>query len=89
MKFYDKGFVNIYDDYVHLQILNIGQIVLDLEIYEDKICKSTLKCMDSHDFNMKYLDKSYDDRFLYDLFRHNNIKFRDRKNNIFIKVIKD
>jgi hypothetical protein len=89
MKFYDKGFVNRYDDHIHLQILNIGAVVLDLKIYNNKICQSTFQCIEAKKFNLKYLSKEYNDDFLYNLFLKDNIKFRDRNNKIFIKVIKD
>ena len=39
MKFYDKGFITKYDDYIHLQIFNVGQLVLNLEIYKMKFVK--------------------------------------------------
>jgi len=89
MKFYDKGFITTYDDYIHLQVFSAGTIVLNLEIYENRICQSTLKCLSGEDFNKQYLSKDYEDNFLYNLFSRNNIKFKDKKNNILIKVIND
>ena len=32
MKFYDKGFITKYDDFIQLQIFNVGNLVLDLKI---------------------------------------------------------
>lgn len=87
MKFYDIGFVDYYKDHIKLQILNTGNVVLDLKIYKDKICQSTLKCIDSTEFNKQFLVSSYDGAFLYNLFSQKTIKFKDRANNIFIKVI--
>jgi hypothetical protein len=90
MKFYDKGFITKYEDYIHLQILNIGVVVLNLKIYENMVCQDTLECLDNKEFNLKYLSKNYDDKFLYNLFsKEKNIRFKDKKSNIFIKVKKD
>jgi len=89
MKFYDRGFLNYYDDYIHLQILNIGVVVLDLRVYKHKICKSKFRCMESKEFNKLYLSDGYDKEFLYNLLSRKNIKFKDKKNHILIKVIKE
>ena len=89
MKFYDKGFVNIYDDYVHLQVFNIGKIVLDLKIYEDKICRAIFECMDNKEFNNTYLSSSYDNNFMYKLFKKDKVYFKDKENKILIKIMKD
>ena len=86
MKFYDKGFIFYYDDYVNLQLLNIGNVVLDMSIYPDKICKSSFECLDANSFNERFLHKSYKKSFLYDLFQQNTIYFKDKKNKILIKV---
>jgi len=86
MKFYDKGFVNKYDNYINLQIYNFGKVALNIDIYKDQICKSTLECMDSKGFNEQYLGTSYHESFLYDLFNKKNVYFKDKKNNILIKV---
>jgi len=86
MRYHDKGFINYFDDYVHLQLLNIGTVVLDLSIYKTKICKSTLRCISSNEFNTQFLDKSYNEDFLYTLFTNKKIYFKDRKKNILIKV---
>ena len=87
MKFYDKGFITKYDDYVHLEIFNIGQLVLNLKIYQDTVCQSTFKCMSSKEFNKIYLNSSYPNNFLHKLFSKDKIYFKDRKNGILIKVI--
>jgi len=89
MKFYDKGFISKYDDKIELNILNAGQTVLHLEIYKDQVCSSTFKCLQSKEFNKIYLNKSYSKQFLYKLFSQSNIKFKDKKNHILIKVIPD
>ena len=86
MKFYDKGFISQYEDYIHLQIFQVGNVVLDLKIYEDTVCQSTLKCISAKKFNEKYLHNSYKDDFLYNLFSQKKIYFKDTINNILIKV---
>ena len=86
IKFYDKGFIEYYDDHINLVLLNVGNIILNLEIYKDRICKSTFECLDSKQFNEKYFDKSYKKDFLYTLFRQKNIYFKDTTNGILIKV---
>ncbi len=89
MKFYDKGFLIYYDDYIHLQVLNVGTVVLDLKIYENEICKDALRCLSSKEFNTKYLSKNYNDNFMKKLFERKKINFKDKENGIFIKVKKD
>jgi hypothetical protein len=86
MKFYDKGFINYFDDHIHLQIFAVGNVVLDLKIYKDEICQSTFECMQAKQFNKKYLHSSYKEDFLYNLFLQKNIYHKDRKNGILIKV---
>lgn len=86
MKYYDKGFIFYYEDYIKVQLLTIGKVVLDLEIYKDKICKGTFECLNAKDFNKKYFNESYNDNFLYELFKRKKINFKDKKNNILIKV---
>jgi hypothetical protein len=86
MKFYDKGFVNYFGDHIHLQVFAVGNVVLDLKIYENKICQSTFRCMDAKQFNAQYLHTSYKEDFLYNLFLQKNIYHKDRKNGILIKV---
>ncbi|HIP11391.1 MAG TPA: hypothetical protein EYG73_01605 [Arcobacter sp.] len=89
MKFYDQGFVNKYKDYIALNILNLGKSVLYLEIYENRVCQSTFRCIPSSEFNTKYLSATYKDDFLYKLFLRKNIYHKDKKEGIFIKVISD
>lgn len=89
MKFYDKGFITKYDNHIHLQVLNVGQVVLDLKIYKNQICQSTLECLSAKEFNKIYLSDQYDEQFLYKLFSGLNIRFKDKEKNILIKVIKD
>lgn len=86
MKFYDKGFINYFDDHIHLQIFEVGHVVLDLTIYKDRVCKSTLECMNAKTFNKKYLHTSYKEEFLYNLFSQKNIYHKDKTNGILIKV---
>jgi hypothetical protein len=86
MKFYDKGFINYYKDHIHLQIFEVGNIVLDLTIYKNRVCTSTLECLRGKDFNRQYLHSSYKEDFLYNLFLQKEIYHKDKKNGILIKV---
>jgi len=86
MKYYDKGFIFYYQDYIKLQLFNIGTVVLDLDVYQDKICKGTFECLSANDFNKQYLHKSYKSDFLFNLFKNKKVNYRDKKNNILIKI---
>jgi hypothetical protein len=88
MKYNDHGFIFYYDDYIQLQLLNFGNLVLDLSIYKDKICTNKFQCIAAEKFNKKYINESYEQSFLYDLFRNKNINYQDKKNHILIKAIK-
>lgn len=91
MKFYDKGFIYSFDAYTQVQIFNAGTAILDLKIYEDKICSSNFKCEKLEVFNSKNLHKSYEKDFIRELFnkKEQKIVHRDKKNKILIKIIKD
>lgn len=89
IKFYDKGFIKKYDDFIELNILNAGKSVLYLKIYKNQICKDTIRCLSSKDFNKKYLNSDYSEDFLFKTFSQNKIYFKDKQYNIFIKVIYD
>jgi len=86
LKFHDKGFLTKYDDFIDLQIFTAGQLVLELKIYKDKICKDSFRCIDSKEFNSIYFDSSYKNDFLYELFNKEKIYFKDKKNKILIKI---
>lgn len=88
IKFYDRGFISRYDNYINLQIYNSGNVVLHLNIYRDSICKGTssFKCIDGKSFNKQYLHTNYDEDFLYKLFSKNKIYYKNKKDKIFIKV---
>lgn len=91
MKFYDKGFIIKYPNYTQVEILNSGNSILKLDLYKDKICKSTFECQSNNSFNKEYLSSEYKDSFLKDLFEKDEkeVVFRDSKNRILIKIIKD
>jgi hypothetical protein len=91
LKFYDKGFIYKYIDYTQVQIFSAGTVVLDMKIYEDRVCKSTFKCQDLKTFNKENLDDSYDELFLKNLFDKNEkeVIHRDKKNRILIKIKRD
>lgn len=91
MKFHDKGFIYKYKDYTQVQIFNFGVAILDMKIYEDKICKSSFQCQNSKVFNKENLNSSYKSNFLKELFdkEDKQIIHKDRDNGILIKIIKD
>lgn len=91
MKFYDKGFITKYDDYTQVQIFSAGAMVLSLDIYEDRICKSTFECLSLKDFNKQNLNASYKDTFIKELFEKadKNVIFKDKKAGILIKITRD
>ena len=88
LKFYDKGFITKYTDKVNLTIFSFGKIVLSLDVYEDRVCESTFKCLHAKEFNTKYLSSEYRDDFLYKLLLQDSINFKDKNNGIRIKLIK-
>ena len=91
MKFYDKGFISKFKNYTQVQIFSAGTMILNLDIYKDKICKSTLECISSKSFNKENLDTSYSDDFLKILFDKNDkrVVFRDKSKGILIKITRD
>ncbi len=91
MKFHDKGFIFKYKDYTQVQIFNAGVAILDMKIYEDKVCKSTFKCQDIEVFNKENLSSTYPKNFLKNLFdkEDKEIIHRDSENGILIKIIRD
>ena len=86
MKYYDKGFIYYYKNHTNLQLFNIGKVILNLDIYPNKICQGTFECLSAKEFNTQYLHSSYNNDFLFNLFKNSKINYRDRKNNILIKV---
>ncbi|MBS9782701.1 MAG: hypothetical protein KGV43_02730 [Arcobacter sp.] len=91
MKFYDKGFIFIYDTYTQVQIFSAGTSILDMKIYDDRICSSSFKCQSLENFNTQNLHKSYKKDFIKELFRKKDKKIihRDKEHKILIKIIKD
>lgn len=91
MKFYDKGFIFKYNDYTQVQVFSAGTAILDMKIYDDKVCRSTFKCQDLKTFNKENLSSTYPDNFLKELFERNEkeVIHRDKTNDILIKIIRD
>ena len=91
MKFYDKGFISTYEDHTQVQIFSAGALVLNLDIYDDRICQSTFECLSLKEFNKQNLDASYDEHFIKDLFdkKEKKVLFRDKANGILIKITRD
>lgn len=74
-----------------MQILSAGTSVLSLKIYDNQICRDTFECQSLKSFNREFLDESYEDNFLKELFEKEDkeVTHRDKKNNILIKIKKD
>ena len=91
MKFYDRGFISTFPSHTQVQIYQAGNIVLDMKIYEDRVCETTFRCKDLKTFNREFLRSSYKDGFLKELFESSkkDVTFRDKKNGILIKIKKD
>ena len=91
MKFNDKGFIFKFKDYTQVQIFSAGVAILDMKIYEDKVCKSTFKCQDLDTFNKENLSSTYPKNFLTSLFdkKDKEIVHKDIKNNILIRIKRD
>lgn len=79
LKFYDKGFIKIYPNHTHVTIFSAGTAVLELKIYENRICKDTFECQSFKAFNKAYLHASYEDDFIKKL-------FYNLKKQLFIKI---
>ena len=80
MKFNDKGFIFKFKDYTQVQIFSAGVAVLDMKIYEDKVCKSTFKCQDLDTFNKENLSSTYPNNFLKSLFdKKNKEKMKNKR----------
>jgi hypothetical protein len=62
-----------------------------MKIYDDKICRTTIKCQDLESFNKENLASSYPNNFLKELFERNEkeVIHRDKPNDILIKIIRD
>lgn len=91
MKFYDRGFITQYENYTQIQIFSAGALVLNLDLHEDKICKSSFECQSLKEFNKENFDASYDEKFILELFNKKDKKvvFRDKKIGVLIKIIRD
>lgn len=91
MKFYDKGFIYKYKEFTQVQIFSAGTAVLDMKIYNDRVCRTTFKCQDLKTFNKENLSSSYPNNFLKELFEkeQKEVLHRDKENDILIKIIRD
>ena len=90
VKFYDIGFINKFDNYTQIQIYSVGNVVLDLKLYKNRVCKSTFKCITNKQFNKEFFHESYENNFFKKLLEKNkkNIIFRDKEHGILIKIRK-
>lgn len=91
LKYYDRGFISIYNNYTQVEILSAGTTILRLKMYKDRICRDTFECQTFSSFNKEFLSSEYKDTFIKELFekREKKTLFRDEKNRILIKIIRD
>ena len=80
MKFYDKGFITKYTNHIQVQIFSAGNAVLNLTIYEDRICTSTFECLSPSSYNEQNLHNSYPKNFLKNLFENSDKKSSSKIN---------
>ena len=87
-RFADYGFITKYNDHINLKILEAGVVVLNLDIFKDKVCQneSYIRCQSAKEFNANNLSANYKDNFLYNLLNKDRVYFKDRKNKILIKT---
>jgi len=87
-RFADYGFITKYNNHINLKIFEAGVVVLNLDIYKDKICQneSYLKCQSAKEFNANNLSTNFKDDFLYNLLNQDRVYFKDKKNKILIKI---
>lgn len=88
MKFYDTGFITKYQDFTQVQIFTAGKSILNLKLFENQVCSDTFSCLDYKSFNKQYLNSSYKEKFIKELFEKEDreITFKDRVNGVLIKV---
>ncbi|QOG12209.1 hypothetical protein [Arcobacter sp. FWKO B] len=105
MKYSDLGFIKYYPNSTGLEIYSFGKALLDLRIYENRVCSSTFECISSDEFVRKYIHPSYPNTFFnnilhfddlenmggieYEYTKNGNLYYRDRINNILIRINKD
>ncbi len=91
LKYNDKCFISKFDDNLKLQIYNAGIVLVELEIYDDKICKNYM-CMSSKEFNEQNFGENYKDDFLKNILEDalkSDVNFEDKENKIKIEITKD
>lgn len=69
LKFYDKGFISIYNNYTQVEVLSAGTTILELKIYKDKVCKDSYNCQSFKSFNKEFLNENYKETFIKELLR--------------------
>lgn len=91
LKYNDKCFISKFDDNLKLQIYNAGIVLVELEIYDDKICKNYM-CMSSKEFNEQNFGENYKDDFLKNILEDalkSDVNFEDKENKIKIEITKE
>ncbi|CAA6811167.1 MAG: Unknown protein [uncultured Sulfurovum sp.] len=69
IKFADMGFIYNSPSLLKVEVYAAGQPLVDLQIHDENICLSLLKCMDKKDFNKDVLVAEYPVTLLENIFR--------------------
>lgn len=91
LKYNDKCFVSKFDDHLKLQIYNSGVVLIELDVYNEKICKNYM-CISSKEFNEQNFGKNYKDDFLKNILEDalkSDVNFEDKENKIKIEITKE
>ena len=90
-KYNDKCFISKFDDHLKLQIYNAGVVLVELEVYDEKICKNYM-CVSSEAFNAENFGEHYKNDFLKNILSealNSDVNFEDKENKIKIEITKD
>ena len=90
-KYNDKCFISKFDDHLKLQIYNAGVVLVELEVYDEKICKNYI-CVSSKAFNAENFGENYKNDFLKNILSealNSDVNFEDKENKIKIEITKD
>lgn len=91
IKFDDKAFLQEYDNYIRLQAYNAANVLVELDVYDDKICQSFF-CESSSSFNEKHFGLGYEPNFLYKLLQKGlseEVIYEDLVNGVIIEISKE
>lgn len=92
-KYADMGFIYENEEEVKAEIYSSGQALMSLEISENSVCMSLLKCMGKSAFNKEVLSSQYPEDILENIFRGKAIfsaqGLKKNRNGFTQKIIKE